>query len=336
MNNQQASRVGFTLTELLVAVAIIGALVSLLLPAVQTARASARRTQCASNLRQIGLAISLFHDSLEQFPPARIEYRQGDIPSRICGGLEPTWYAYILPFVEEASAADRWDLFEPYSEHDEQARNYAPKIFSCPTRGVNSVSKNEVRNVTLPCGCGGPIGFGPTGAVAHYAGNHGDLSTGFSSDSESFFWGGQGTGLLISVRATCGGYWPPYPMSLYDRVRSRHVTDGLSNTVLVGELHVTEEEVGIVPDNGPMYDGQMLPSSSRLGGPGMRLGQGPNDTSAPTLFNEHSNYGFGSWHAGVCQFVFGDGSVRSLENDIDEKFLGNLCNRSDGQVVSPL
>ena len=332
----------FTLVELLVVIAIIGVLVALLLPAVQAARSAARRSQCVNNLRQIGLSICSFQDALGQYPPARIEWRRGDDPSRICGGEQPTWFAYILPFLEEAAAADRWELLKEYSNHSDEVRAYAPATFACPARGPIQQSKSGITNpeyrrfVDLPCGCGGLIGFGPTGASAHYAASGGDLSPGYAGTDEDFYWGGRGTGVMISVRAHCAGVWPVSPVGLHDRVRARQVTDGLSKTALVRELHVTPDEVGIVPDNGPMYDGQMLPSSSRFGGPGMPLSNGISDERAPTLFNDHSNYGFGSWHAGVTNFVLADGSVQSLANDASESVLGQLCNRHDGGQTLPV
>jgi prepilin-type N-terminal cleavage/methylation domain-containing protein len=330
-------RPGFTLVELLVVIAIVGVLVALLLPAVQAAREAARRSQCVSNLRQIGVAVLLLHDATEQYPPARIEYRQGDLPSRICGGLEPTWFAYVLPMLEEAAAADRWRLLGPFSDHDEATRHYAPAVFACPSRGLIQTSKQEVRNVTLPCDCGGPIGDGPTGAAAHYAANHGDLSPGVTATSSDFYWGGRGTGTIVSVRARCGGYWPPYPVALHDRVRDRHVSDGLSKTALVGEMHVPPGEEGIVPDNGPMYDGQMLPSSARVGGPGAALAASPDDPAAPWLFDRHASYGFGSAHPGGVSFALADGAVQTLDTETDPATLGMLCNRADGgRVVSPV
>ncbi|MBL9163009.1 MAG: DUF1559 domain-containing protein [Planctomycetaceae bacterium] len=322
----------FTLVELLVVLAIIGVLFALLLPAVQAARESARAMQCKSNLKQVGLAVLTFHDSLGHFPPARIEYRRNDSPGFVCGGLEPTWFAYVLPFVEESSASARWELMQPYSKHAPDLRAFAPNIFSCPTRGGNEISKKVLRNVNLPCGCGGPIGDGPAGAVAHYAANHGDLSPGYAGSDRDFYWGGNGNGTMISVRAVCRGVWPVFPMRPYDRIRAKDVVDGLSHTALAGELHVTPDEQGISPDNGPMYDGQQLPSSARLGGVGMRLGNGPQDVNAPWLFDSHSNYGFGSWHPGVCHFALADGSVAAVENQIDEKTLGQMCNRDDDRT----
>ena len=324
-------------------IAIFGVLVAILLPAIQSAREAARRAQCSNNLKQVGLALTMHDEALGQFPPARIEYRQGDPAVFICGGYEPTWYAYVLPYVEESAAAGQWDVMQPYAAHGEELRSYAPSSFFCPTRGTlgetgasgfGDMSRPVLRQVNLPCGCGGTVGNSLPGVVAHYAANHGDLSPGFAGTSEDFYWGGNGTGIIVSSRAVCEGIWPVYPKRPIDRISGRQIEDGYSNTVMVGELHVTPEEVGIAPDNGPMYDGRLLPSSARVGGRGMGISDGPNDKDAPWLFDTHSNYGFGSWHPSICNFVFADGSVQSLDNDIDETLLGNLCNRSDGAIVN--
>ena len=337
-------RSAFTLVELLVVIAIIGVLVALLLPAVQSARESARRIQCVNNLKQVALSVTNYLDSQGSYPPARIDYRQGDPIAFACGGFEPTWYAYVLPYLEEAAAAERWDLTQPYGLHSEEVRGYAPASFFCPSRGtqftaseggLGDMSRRELRTVSLPCDCGGTVGYKAfPGVVAHYAANHGDLSTGFGGNDTDFYWGGNGTGILITSRAECTTTYPPTPRKPIDRIRDKDVTDGLSNTLLVGELHVTPDEVGISPDNGPMYDGRLLPSSSRVGGRGMGISGGPKDEQAPWLFNTHSNYGFGSWHAGICNFALADGSVHTLNNDTNDVLLGSLCNRADGNITT--
>ena len=338
------ARLAFTLVELLVVIAIIGVLVALLLPAVQAARESARRVQCINNMKQIALAATNYLEAQGSYPPARIDYRQGDPIAFICGGFEPTWYAYVLPYVENVAAAEGWDLSQPYGLHEYDVRSFAPASFFCPSKppqfepapgGGGDMSRRELRTVSLPCDCGGTVGYNAfPGVVAHYAANHGDLSPGFGGNDTDFYWGGNGTGILITSRAECTTTYPATPRRPIDKLRSKDVTDGLSNTLLIGELHVTPDEVGISPDNGPMYDGRLLPSSSRVGGRGMGISSGPNDSEAPWLFNTHSNYGFGSWHSGICNFALADGSVQTLNNDTDDVLLGHLCNRADGNVVS--
>jgi prepilin-type N-terminal cleavage/methylation domain-containing protein len=100
LNQLRAARAGFTLVELLVAIAIIGALVALLLPAVQSAREASRRATCGSHLRQAGVALQNFHQGHGRFPPGR-----GGPPPKVFSPL-----AYLLPYVEEGSLQARIDL----------------------------------------------------------------------------------------------------------------------------------------------------------------------------------------------------------------------------------
>ena len=94
------SKRGFTLVELLVVIAIIGILVALLLPAIQAARESARRSQCVNNLKQLGVAMQNFHDTNKQLPSGNFS---------CCWG---TWQMTILPFIEEQQLGDLYQ-FEP-------------------------------------------------------------------------------------------------------------------------------------------------------------------------------------------------------------------------------
>ena len=114
---------GFTLVELLVVIAIIGILIALLLPAVQSAREAARMMQCAAKLKQIGLAVDVFHETYEKYPPAR--YRD-DYPS---------WFVLILPFLEGAGEFAIWDTSRPYYHPaNAVARTLPNPMYHCPTR----------------------------------------------------------------------------------------------------------------------------------------------------------------------------------------------------------
>src|SRR5262245_1232961 len=93
------SRSAFTLVELLVVIAIIGVLVALLLPAVQAARESARRSQCSNHLKQLGLAVQGFEDVNKVLPPARMDNY---------GGV--TWAVFILPYLEQDQFYKQWDI----------------------------------------------------------------------------------------------------------------------------------------------------------------------------------------------------------------------------------
>src|SRR5262245_32594766 len=101
----RVTRRGFTLVELLVVIAIIGILVALLLPAIQAAREAARRTQCATNMKNLGLALINYSDVYKRLPPAT-PFRFSKTPSNGAGG---TWVVKIWPYIEEQALYDKFD-----------------------------------------------------------------------------------------------------------------------------------------------------------------------------------------------------------------------------------
>ncbi len=315
-------RVGFTLVELLVVIAIIGILVALLLPAVQTARESARRMQCINNLRQIGLATSSFESVIRAYPPARLEAKPGELET-YCAGLEPSWLVWIMPYLDETGLGDRWDTYSSFTSHDDQTRSSVVTSFLCASRrGPSSVETRTYNLDPAPCGCPGfRRQFG--GALGDYAASHGDPSPKTDGGPESFQWGGNGTGIISSSRPACHMF---KSAGWIDRVRIRHVTDGLSNSIVAGEKHILREQLGLYPFDPPAYDGDVLQGAARIGGPGFPIAAGASDSATDFL-------SFGSWHTSVCNFVFGDVSVRGLTSATDTEILGALCNRADGMVI---
>ncbi len=115
-------RGGFTLVELLVVIAIIGILVALLLPAIQAAREAARRSQCINNLKQIGVAMHLFHDTKKAIPPSRIDCDHG------------TWASEIWPFLEEGNVAAQYDPEASYYAQPLEVLQVQVASYLCPTR----------------------------------------------------------------------------------------------------------------------------------------------------------------------------------------------------------
>jgi prepilin-type N-terminal cleavage/methylation domain-containing protein len=317
------NRYAFTLVELLVVIAIIGILVGLLLPAVQAAREAARTMQCKNNLHQISLAVELFHTANRAYPPARYEPRPGDAPERACGGKETTWLVRIMPYLEASNAEQQWDYKAPYAGHADRVRTQSLPVYCCPTRrsisssvGIGQVVGAGTRWITLPCGCRIPVSSNAelSGAVGDYGGNHGDLSPGSVGLPTDF----------NSSRAKCDS---SIPVDWVDRISHRHALDGLSNTILTGEMHVPMGKLGQSPQDAFIFNGDNVFNFARLGGPTAPI--------ATDMRGEGSDLvRWGSWHPGICQFALADGSVRAISNRIDTDTLGRLCNRADSQPVN--
>ena len=122
-------KTGFTLVELLVVIAIIGVLVALLLPSVQAARESARRTQCSNNLKQIGLGFQNFTDSWHFLPPYRIKDRYA------------TWAVLILPYVEQQAVFNQWDIMDEYYNQKAAVVQSQVSNYYCPSRRKPMLSR---------------------------------------------------------------------------------------------------------------------------------------------------------------------------------------------------
>lgn len=318
-------RRAFTLIELLVVIAIIGILVAILLPAVQAARETARQAQCKNHLKQIGLATLQFHDVYGALPPASIKPGPDQPDAMACGGWEPSWLVRILPYLEQQSLAKHWNVYLPFYGVPLEIRQLPVAGYLCPTRrgAGEAIVEDEWVDYVLPCGCNGTQ-LMPGGVASDYAGNLGDPTPGAIGAATDFFWGGRGTGSIITSRATCH---LDSPTDWIDRVTLAHIVDGTSNTALAGELHVPRGRLNVNPENGAAFNGYHFSGYARVGGPGVPLAA--SDTHVDPM-----SFSFGSWHPGVCQFVLCDGSVQTVHTTISTSVLGDLCNR--GVIAPPL
>ena len=285
---------GFTLVELLVVIAIIGVLVALLLPAVQAAREAARRMSCSNNLRQISLATHNFHDSNRFFPPDRITARY------------VTWSVLILPYLEQGNLFEKWNTTKTYYAHSAEIRQSQIKLYYCPSRrppkgvSVDDPAKGDTNQ--------NGANLSP-GALGDYA-----SSAGVTPPSN---WNGaESNGVMILGVQNADRSWS-------GRTRMAMITDGTSNTTLVGEKHVNIAEFGLRNrGDGSIYNGDWSASWARLG-----------TRAIARSAKDPYNIQFGSYHPGVCQFAMCDGSVRSVPNSISVSILGMLTNREDGQAI---
>lgn len=320
-------RTAFTLVELLVVIAIIGILIAMLFPAVQSVREAARRVDCMNKLRQIGLATLSFESAHGAYPPARLFPRPDAVAPYDKGNNEPSWLVRILPFIEQGPFYEQWDLSMGYEDHPDEVISQAIELYFCPSRrsfdDAKAPDATETVEITAPCGCGGFYQIDIVGgATGDYAGNHGDLSPGSIGAPSDYYFGGNGTGVIITSRAIEAS---PNQLSWIDRIRHSSILDGTSNTVLAGELHVTTDNLNRIPYNGPIFNGQDLAAFARIGGPGVPLLGARQESPTGIL-------GFGSWHPQSCNFVYADGSTHSVNNSVDTVTLGKLCHRADGEA----
>jgi prepilin-type N-terminal cleavage/methylation domain-containing protein/prepilin-type processing-associated H-X9-DG protein len=220
---------GFTLVELLVVIAIIGVLVAILLPAVQAAREAARRNQCQSNLRQWSLALVNYESAKGRFPPA-FEYRNGDNPSTLTN-VGPNWVIRVLPFAEQAPLYARIDytvtvgkgLKEPLISHAKNApvRETVIDSFRCPSDTYAATPAEFFLGA-------GNLTRWARGNYACNAGNGPLLTRNFPDGTGDGIDGPNSDGWKNPKRR--GAIGPNVA------VRLKEITDGTSNTMLLGEL----------------------------------------------------------------------------------------------------
>jgi prepilin-type N-terminal cleavage/methylation domain-containing protein len=306
-------RAGFTLIELLVVIAILSLLLALLLPAVQQVRAAAARIQCSNNLKQLGLAVHGYHDSYNFLPPSRVSRE-----------AYATWPVLILPFLEEDNLYRAWDVRLPYRNqpppNGDVARTSAVKLFFCPARRGPMLSPADQNTDALNNNGGFP------GACGDYACSTGDGIVGGDFTNPM----NENTANGAMICATPGTVaWPNPVLSFGSYTSFASITDGTSNTLLIGEKHVRPGHFGQDADgDSAYYSGHNYRSAQRVAGPAFPLVSDPNEA-----FPRY-DHRFGGPHPGLCVFVFVDGSVHSVPTRIDPAVLGRLANRADGQVVS--
>jgi prepilin-type N-terminal cleavage/methylation domain-containing protein len=286
-------RGAFTLVELLVVIAIIGMLVALLLPAVQQAREAARRSNCSGHLRQIGLALHTYHDVNKSFPPGSIFF------GTCCADESYTsWPISILPFLEQGNLHDRYDHnVTNESGNNRFVREQFVPTYVCP-------SDPNARRLDRP-------------------------ESGPANDLRLDYMPGSYRG--VGGRSDGSGWWDNFPqyqslprqwagvLHVVDgRLTTESfqtITDGLSNTLLVGEYatksrirrrtfwaysYASYNKSDVIPESRTLIND--FDRCAAIGGQGGL---------------QACSRGWGSFHPGIVQFALADGSVRTVSRTVD-------------------
>jgi prepilin-type N-terminal cleavage/methylation domain-containing protein/prepilin-type processing-associated H-X9-DG protein len=347
-------RTGFTLVELLVVIAIIGVLVALLLPAIQSARESARRISCSNNLKNIALACLNYESSRGALPPSSIN-------SAFSQRSGLGWTVQILPYIEQSGVSRQ--AIEVYAASDDaygsqldDLNSLLLPMYLCPS------------DMELPI-------------QIEKFGNHHRKAMSYAGVSGSFY---SRTGVCPNTRtgdAFCVWHGGPNPLDLFGPnnfdgllvqgwpVALKQATDGLSNTLLIGErtyqirawmigaywippatngssgsvrgaiaasapdgpqpntaLFATKNLTRTVPLNHDPWDGCYIAHNNAMGD------RPPVTDSVPRIVPVN-DLPFASYHPGGVNFSYGDGGVKLLRDDIDVELYLALGSRNGGEVI---
>ena len=313
---------GFTLIELLVVIAVIGILVALLLPAVQQARESARRTQCRNNLKQLGVALHNYHETNRVFPPAYVGAVGGSgtafgfsYPDDNSNGPSGFgWGSLMLPQMDQAPLYNKLNF--------SLGNNVAPNnILSNMVFGFQACPSSPYGTKFAPISGAWDTGGGglSTGQAMAYAPCMGpqkaDATLGDCGAADTYcnLAGSGWDNASASANPGVFGGRNVYSSSIRD------ITDGTSNTIMVGEIRaeITTQH-------------SMFTTNFQGTWTGLKVNS-PQITASPADWSKNS--GMASYHVGGAHVLLSDGSVRFISNNVDFTTFNYLGGKSDGQVI---
>ncbi|EAQ81807.1 DUF1559 domain-containing protein [Blastopirellula marina] len=312
------SPAGFTLVELLVVIAIIGVLIALLLPAVQQAREAARRTQCISNIKNVALAIHNYHDTYRNLP--YLGFATSDTHP---DGDTVSWYGRVLPFLEQNALYETMNFNGRTNDGNNKLyRSTSLSVMSCPSENMTVGERN---------------GDGTIGNYSHQRSSYAVCvgNTNYAQDNANN-WDGLWT-------YNNGG--AAFQMNRVHNLSA--VTDGTSNTVMLGEVPTNQNESGwqggygaVIFSNNGGFTGYLTPNT-RSSVDGGRQCWNPNDFPAHKIPCHKSGGGWQSatyaafsMHPGGVSVGNFDGSVSFVPETIDIWSWRGMTSTQGGEVLA--
>lgn len=314
--NRSFDRTGFTLVELLVVIAIIGILVGLLLPAVQAAREAARRMQCQNNQKQLGLAVLNFESAFRYFPASGWTIASRTNPH----GKFVSWRVSILPYLEHSTVRELYRFDRNWWEETNLAVASIPiPAFACPSVPeqepvMSAIAKSPRPALTFNT----PLGRTDYEAIQGVQPN--------------------------SVNPVLYNAANRFSVMHRNSINSHaSISDGTSNTVMVVEAGgrptvyrgrlarrelSNDQGIGWVDSEGAFSLDGASSNGAQEG-----CGRGSGCISAMNVRNDNEPYSF---HTSGANFLFADGHVQFLNQNISLDVMAALCTRAAGEIVTDI
>jgi prepilin-type N-terminal cleavage/methylation domain-containing protein/prepilin-type processing-associated H-X9-DG protein len=326
-------RTGFTLIELLVVIAIIAVLIALLLPAVQAAREAARRSQCVNNLKQLGLAMHNYHDTIGTFPIGVIGIRSpnlvnGNYPLGTSTNNRRTWAFMILPYLEQGTTFNAINFSLPYNPPAGAANNTVSELliasYLCPSDpNTNQIDQNNRREGNYVVNWGNASWYQNMNST--YNPLTGATNNPFQPSGPAVSFGGA-----------------PFTMDKSFGIQS--ITDGTSNTLLMAEVIIgLTQGTSSYEHRGDIYNDDYNCAQFEAYTP-------PNSTFPDYIEGGYCQYPYAnnppckqvsnpyfnasrSRHAGGVNALLSDGSVKFFKNSINILTWRSLGSSAGGEVI---